>query len=117
MKKSENKGFFKKHFTPFRQRWPFLLVLLFFLGRLALNLQLKPLQIFFAVSYVILILLMLVHKKSFFFLTIVFLFVDSLIGTYIFTTANNLGIEYFGTMIINLFFILLLIYDKKNNFR
>ena len=105
--KKKGDSSFKKYFFPLSKRWDFLVVFLFLLIRLSLNIKLAPLFVFFAVSYVILILFMFMYKKGFFAGTIVFLFIDSLIGTFLYTTNNNLGLEYYGTMLINLFMILI----------
>ncbi len=106
----------KKYFLPISKRWDFLIVFHFILIRLILNLKLTPLTIFFAVSYIILLVLMFTHKKSFFIAMIMFLFVDSLIGTILYTTWNNLGLEYLGTMGFNLIVVFLLIFDINKNF-
>ena len=107
---------FGEYFFPLRKRWDFLVVFLFLLGRLFLNIGLEPLSVFFAASYVILILLMFTHKKAFFIGALMFLFIDSLLGTILFTLKNDLNFEYFWTMFVNLFIIFLLIFDMKGNF-
>ena len=107
---------FRDYFFPLRKRWDFLVVFFFLLGRLFLNIELETLSIFFAVSYIILILLMFIHKKSFFIGAIMFLFIDTILGTILFTLKDNLNFEYFWTIFINLFIIFLLVFDMKGNF-
>jgi len=113
MKKNKDGGL-KKYFFPISKRWDFLVVFVFLVIRLSLNIKLAPLFIFFAISYIILILFMFKYKKGFFAGIIIFLFIDSLIGTFLYTLNNNLGTEYFGTMLINLIMILIIIYHKKD---
>ena len=114
---SKKKKKFKDYFFPVEKRWDFLFVFMFLLGRLFLNIEGDSLSIFFAASYIILILMMFTHKKIFFVGTIMFLFADSLIGTILFTLRNDLNFAYFWTMFFNLFIIFLIVFDMKGNFR
>lgn len=43
----------------------------------------------------------------------VFLAIDSMIGTYFFASGNLGEVEYYGTMIINLFFMVLAIWFER----
>jgi len=112
--KKKKRNDIKKYFFPLNKRWDFLVVFIFLIIRLLLNIKFAPLFVFFAVSYVILILFMFEYKKGFFAGAIIFLYIDSLIGTFLYTSNNNLGLEYLGTMIINLVMILILIYNRKD---
>lgn len=87
----------------------FYLIAVFILIRLALNLfpPITTLSMIFIISYLILGTLLMKKFKFFIHLFILFLYLDSIIGTYLFTSANNLGAEFYGTMIINAAFIIL----------
>lgn len=113
----KSKKSFWDNFFPLSKRWDFVLVLLFLFGRLILNLELETLSIFFACSYLILISLMFLHKKSFVVATIMFLFIDSIIGTFLFTLKGNLNYEYFWTVFVNLIIVFFLVFDMRKNFR
>jgi len=112
----KKKRVLKKYFLPLSKRWDFLVIFLFLLARLILNLKWTSLTIFFVISYVLLLVLMFTFKRAFFVGTIVFLFIDSLIGTFLYTIWNEFGLEYFGTMAFNLIIILFLIFDMNGNF-
>ncbi|MCH7568877.1 MAG: hypothetical protein IIA87_05650 [Nanoarchaeota archaeon] len=100
----------------FKRHWDLYIVFIFIFIRLILNLQLKTLSIFFAVVYLIFIL-MLVKKTSYFStLFVIFLAIDSMIGTYLFTLMNNLNFEYYGTMITNLIIIFLIVKNIHGHF-
>lgn len=115
-KNNSNSKSFKNYFLPLKKRWDFGLIFLFFLGRFILNLELETLSILFAVAYVILISLMFLHKKTFKVGAIMFLFIDSIIGTFIFTLSGNLSYEYFWIVLTNLIAVFLLVFDMKGNF-
>ena len=104
-----------KHSKNSKHSWIFYIILIFLAVRIILNLfpPISSLSIFFIISYTLLAILLLTKSKHFPILFILFLAIDSLIGTHLFTTNNNLGIEYYGTMLINLIFIILGYYYKK----
>ena len=99
----------------FKHNWLFYLIALFIIVRALLNISLEPLFLGFLISYAILFLLLIFRFKYFPIIFILFLYIDSLIGTYLFTSTNNLGMEYYGTMLINAVFIILAFYYKKSN--
>ncbi len=78
------------------------IVLGFFAVRLVINIEAKPLMAFFAISYALFVV-MLLRKTAFFStLVILFLIIDSMIGTYLATRAGHFGVDFWGTMAINL---------------
>jgi hypothetical protein len=97
----------------FKHNWLFYLIALFIIIRALLNISLEPLFLGFLISYIILFLLLIFKFKHFPIIFILFLYIDSLIGTYLFTSANNLGVEFYGTILINAIFIILTFYYKK----
>lgn len=91
------------------------LIFAFIVLRLILNLPnfSELLGMFFVASY--LLLLALFIKKSFLFLPVfaVFLSIDSMFGSYFFATGKIGDFEYFGTMAVNLVFIILSIWHDR----
>jgi len=85
-----------------RHNWDCAIVLGFFTGRLLINLEAKPLMAFFAISYALFILMLLKRTAFFSTLVILFLIIDSMIGTYLATRAGQFGVDFWGTMGINL---------------
>lgn len=81
--------------------------------RLVINIGPKPLSIFFAASYAVLLFLLFKYPACFTPLLIGFLLVDSMIGTYLFTSSGNLGFEYYATMGVNIFFAIAALYAKR----
>lgn len=85
-----------------KKNWDCSIVLVFFAVRLVINLEAKPLMAFFAVSYLLFIVMLLKKTALFSTLVILFLIVDSMIGTYLATKAGHFGADFWGTMAINL---------------
>jgi len=107
----------KKDIFNFKKRWDWWLVIIFLIGRLLLNVSVEPLFMFFFVAYLILIIMQVTDYPFFTNVFILFLVADSMIGTYLFTLNNNFGIEFFGTMLLNFFFIALVVQNLNNSFK
>lgn len=91
------------------EHWDLTLVFLFLAVRFVINLEMKPLFIFFAVSYLA-FMIMLWHRTAFFStLFVLFLTADSMIGTHLATRNNNFGIAFWGTMAVNAVVLILIV--------
>lgn len=92
-----------------------IVIFTFILVRIVLNLPVifSPLGMFFVSSYVL--LFGLLFKNHFLFLPafIVFLSIDSMIGTRFFVLGNMEKFEYFGTMTANLALIMVSIWHER----
>lgn len=99
-----------------RQNLDCAIVLGFFAVRLLINIEAKLLMAFFAISYALFII-MLLRKTAFFStLVILFLIVDSMIGTYLATRAGHFGVDFWGTMAINLLIAALITRNVHHTF-
>ncbi|MEM3074894.1 MAG: hypothetical protein QW727_03060 [Candidatus Pacearchaeota archaeon] len=95
------------------------IVLVFILIRLVLNLipPLTILFISFAIIYLLFFVWQIKNYKYFLISLLIFLVIDSMIGTYFFLIENISNIEFYGTLVLNLIIILLLFFNPKNSFR
>jgi len=92
------------------------LVLLFLLIRLIINLEPKTISISFAIIYAVFILMLFFKTPLFTTLLVLFLTIDSMIGTYFFANGDLASVIFYGTIIVNLVIIILLIQNFKKNF-
>lgn len=88
-------------------------ILAFLLTRLVLNISPDPLFISFAIIYLILIVLFFKAPKTFTPIFVIFLIIDSIVGWYISNSMNNFGLEFYGTLTVNLLIIWAEIYRHK----
>lgn len=97
--------------------WDWWIVLVFLFARLVLNVFniTELLFLFFSVAYLVLIILQIKGARVFSILLIMFLYIDSIIGTYLFTLSGNLGAEFYGTIFVNgaVIFLVLLNFGRK----
>ena len=98
--------------------WDWYFVLAFLVVRLLLNAVDFDvlLHLSFTVSYIVLLFLMFKVERIFGYALIAFLYVDSLIGTYLWMSDILANWDYFGIMVLYLFIILVVLYDKNKIF-
>jgi len=63
---------------------------------------------FFAISYALFILMLLTRTAFFSTVVVLFLVIDSMIVTYLATRAAHFGLDFWGTMAINLVILALI---------
>ena len=111
----------KKRDNKFSKHWDYYLILAFILIRLFLNLDFifnfNSLFLLFAIVYFIFFLMLTRHVGGFATLFVMFLSIDSVIGTYLFTMAGNLGAEFYGTIVVNLVAIYLVVKNSTGSFK
>ena len=111
----------KKIGNRFSKYWDFYFILAFILLRLFLNLDFifnfNTLFLFFAVVYLLFFLMLVKRVSGFATLFVMILSIDSVIGTYLFTMAGNLGTEFYGTVAVNLIAIYLVVRNKTGSFK
>jgi len=103
-------------FPEIKKHLDWYIVLIFLAIRLIINLEIVRLSISFAVIYLIFITLLLTKTKFFSTLLILFLVIDSVIGTYL-ATITELNSVYYGTMLVNLVIISILIRNRSKSFK
>lgn len=110
-----------KKWVDIRRYWDYYLVALFILVRIIINIDRKPLMIFFALVHVALFLMLIYKTKYFVRIFVLFLAIDSMIGTYLATNPQfgmmaGFGLEFYSTMFVNFFFIWILITNRSKKF-
>lgn len=93
------------------------IILIFLLVRLLMNFESKTISISFAIIYAVFVLMLFFETLLFTTLLILFLTIDSMIGTYLFANGDLSNIMFYGTIIVNLIIIFLLIQNFKKNFK
>jgi len=103
-----------------KRDWPLYVVFVFLLGRLFLNLdfilEFKLLSFSFAVIYLFLVAMLLYGARIFSTLFILFLTIDSMIGTYLFAMGSLGNMEFYGTMLINIVIMILILEGAHSRF-
>jgi len=84
--------------------------------RVILNFGTDALSIFFMLANLILFFMLMFKKNAFSIIFILFITIDSMIGTYLATKSATFDWFYFGTMAINLLMIFLVVLNKHNKF-
>ncbi len=104
----------------FSSSWVLYLVFAFLVVRLFLNmdfiLDFKALSLFFALVYAFFIVMLAFRIRLFTSLFIVFLTIDSMIGTYLWTLKGFFAFEFYATMIINFAVIILIVQNLHRRF-
>jgi len=108
--KKPNKKYLKK-------LWPWYLVLAFLLIRFTINLEFVYLSISFAIVYAFFFFLLIKEKPYFTTLFIIFLAIDSMIGTYLASTKLGFNYIYWGTVTVNFIIMFILLRNINNNFK
>jgi len=93
------------------------LVLIFLIVRLLINLEPKIISVSFAIIYAVFVLMLFFETPLFTTLLVLFLTIDSMIGTYFFTNGDLSNTLFYGTIIVNLIIIALLVKNFKKNFK
>lgn len=93
------------------------LVLIFLVVRLIINLEPKIISISFVIIYAVFILMLFFKTPLFTTLLVFFLTIDTMVGTYFFTKGDLSNVIFYGTIIVNLIIIVLLVQNFKKNFK
>lgn len=96
--------------------WDFSLILAFMIARIILNFEKKKLSMFFVAVYAVFIVWLLLNIPLFTTFFILFLTIDSMIGTYLATMMKKFDKVYFLTMLVNFVIIILLIQNFTGAF-
>ncbi len=106
-------GYDNKFASNLKRHWDLYIIFAFLIIRLFLNMDFiinfKILSFFFAVVYVFFIVMLAMRYRVFSSLFIVFLTIDSMIGTYLWTLKGAFNFEFYATMIINFAIIVLVV--------
>ena len=107
----------KKEKLAFKKFWPWYLVLIFLLIRFIMNIEMIYLSIVFAVIYAFFFYLLITKKPYFTNLFIMFLSIDSMIGTYLALTSLGFNYIYWGTILVNFIIMFVLLRNTNKNFK
>ena len=97
--------------------WDWAVIMIFLAIRLVINFENNVLSMFFAVVYAVFILMLLFGTPLFASPLVLFLTLDSIIGTYLFANNALPEIMYYGTMLVNFAIIVILIQNFNNRFK
>lgn len=95
------------------KHWEPLVIALFLVMRLLMNAEPAPLSLAFAVAYFMFLLLLLYRVSAAAPLLVLFLTLDSMVGTYLATQAQSFSPEYLGTMAVNLGIMAILVRNTR----